>query len=87
MKPEKPINPNQNKKPEVIDKPDHYTAYRLESIDIIEALGLGRGFNLGNVLKYVYRAGLKGGPEKQIEDLKKAAWYLNREIERISNAS
>lgn len=38
-------------------------------------------FNLGNTVKYVWRAGLKGG---KLEDLKKAQWYLNREIERLT---
>jgi Ribonuclease G/E len=42
------------------------------------------GFNLGNAVKYIWRADLKG---KQVEDLKKAVWYINREIERINNGS
>jgi hypothetical protein len=37
-------------------------------------------FNLGNAIKYVWRAGLKG---KHLEDLKKAVWYINREITRL----
>jgi len=37
-------------------------------------------FNLGNAIKYIWRAALKG---KQLEDLKKAMWYINREVERI----
>ena len=37
-------------------------------------------FNLGNAIKYIWRAALKG---KHLEDLKKAMWYINREIERI----
>jgi hypothetical protein len=41
-------------------------------------------FNLGNAVKYIWRADLKG---KQVEDLKKAVWYINREIERINNGS
>lgn len=47
----------------------------LESIDVIEAFELG--FNLGNVIKYILRRGIKGDP---ISDLKKARWYLDREI-------
>jgi hypothetical protein len=42
------------------------------------------GFNLGNAVKYIWRADLKGN---QVEDLKKAIWYINREIQRISNES
>lgn len=40
-------------------------------------------FNVGNAIKYLWRAGLKGGTDP-IEDLKKAAWYVNREIERLT---
>ena len=61
-----------------INHPKHYTASAIESIEVIEAWGLG--FCLGNVVKYICRAGLKGS---KIEDLKKAQWYLNREIERL----
>jgi hypothetical protein len=50
---------------------------RIEVIDAIEAWSLG--FNLGNVIKYVARADHKSAP---VEDLKKACWYLMREIER-----
>jgi hypothetical protein len=39
-------------------------------------------FNLGNAVKYIWRAGLKG---EAIEDLEKAAWYINREINRIQS--
>lgn len=39
-------------------------------------------FNRGNAVKYIARAGLKD-PDKEVEDLKKAAWYINREISRI----
>lgn len=61
-----------------IDHPDHYggdTTY--EAIKVIEAWGLG--FSLGNVLKYVARTDKKGDP---LENLEKARWYLDREIER-----
>lgn len=46
-------------------------------------------FCLGNVIKYLWRAGLKGKKgikAKMLEDLKKAAWYLNREIKRIERS-
>ena len=59
-----------------IDHPSHYRSdSKFEAIDVIEAWSLN--FNLGNVIKYVCRAGLKGG---SLEDLRKASWYLEREI-------
>lgn len=62
----------------------------LQVIDIIEMFGLG--YCLGNVLKYVLRAGKKKelGYEnyvKQLEDLRKASWYLNREIFQLEEYS
>lgn len=63
---------------EKVNHPEHYggdTVY--ETIKVIEAWGLG--FCLGNAVKYISRAGKKD-PAKTIEDLKKAAFYLNREI-------
>lgn len=63
--------------PEAVDHPAHYggadNAY--EAIKVIEAWELG--FCLGNTVKYIARAGRKGA---RIEDLKKARWYLDREI-------
>lgn len=61
--------------------PDHYKDGGIETIDFIEAKGLG--YHLGNVVKYVSRAGKK--TTDPLEDLKKAQWYLQREIEKISN--
>ena len=61
---------------DVIDHPPHYTYSAVEPIDVIEAWGLG--FHLGCLLKYVCRAGRKGD---QLEDLKKARWYLDRQIQ------
>lgn len=59
-----------------VNSPSHYTWLNgIEVIDITENLS----FTLGNVVKYVLRADHKGKP---IEDLKKAAWYLDREIQR-----
>ena len=52
----------------------------IEVIDFIEYQHLG--FHLGTAVKYISRAGRKD-PAKTIEDLKKAAWYLNRQIERL----
>lgn len=59
-----------------IDHPTHYTRGGIEAIDAIEAWELG--FNLGNVVKYVARCGHKG---EALEDLQKARWYLDREID------
>lgn len=62
-------------KSDMVNRPPHYTAGGIETIDYIEAKGLN--YHLGNVVKYVSRAGLKGST---LEDLKKAKWYLEREI-------
>lgn len=71
----------ERKQSEAVNHPQHYggsdNAY--EAIKVIEAWQLG--FCLGNVIKYVSRAGKKGN---RLEDLKKAQWYLNREIDRLS---
>jgi hypothetical protein len=61
-----------------IDHPAHYGQGPYEVIEIIEHLELG--FHLGNTLKYIVRAGKKS-PATELEDLRKAAWYLLRYIE------
>lgn len=68
-------------KPETVNHPKHYNKHPsgVECIDIVEHYN----FNLGNAIKYIWRAGLKS--DNPVEDLKKAAWYVNREIERIAN--
>jgi hypothetical protein len=58
-----------------VNHPAHYTTGGIETIDFIEAKKLN--YNLGNVVKYITRADHKGN---RIEDLKKAKWYLEREI-------
>jgi len=60
---------------EKVNHPAHYNVGGIEVIDAIEAWDLG--FHAGNVVKYVARAGHKGS---ELEDLKKAAWYLGRLI-------
>jgi len=67
---EEPIN-------DPVDHPSHYTSHPsgVECIDVTEHYN----FNVGNCIKYVWRAGLKNDA---IEDLKKARWYLDREIAR-----
>lgn len=67
----------------MVEHPSHYTDGGIETIDFIEAKDLG--FHLGNVVKYVARCGKKD-PTKGIEDLKKAKWYLDREISRREEA-
>ena len=67
------------KRREGVDHPTYYKRGGIEAIDAIDAWGLG--FNLGNVVKYIARCGRKS--DRVLEDLKKATWYLNREIERM----
>lgn len=61
--------------PDPVNNPAHYTAGGIETIDFIEAKKLN--YNLGNVIKYLTRADHKGS---KLEDLRKAQWYLTREI-------
>lgn len=69
---------------EAVDHPAHYGGgdNPYEAIRVIEAWGLG--FCLGNTVKYIARAGKKGGA---LEDLKKARWYLDREIARMEGGA
>lgn len=62
--------------------PSYYTDTKIEVMDYIEDKGFN--FALGNAVKYISRAGKKG-EDKTIQDLEKASWYLNREIERLKN--
>ena len=61
--------------PATINHPKHYNAGRFEVIDVIEDWGFG--FHLGNVVKYLARAPHKSD---ELEDLKKAEWYLSRYV-------
>jgi hypothetical protein len=70
-----PIRMQSSPSTDMINSPPHYTAGGIETIDFIEAKKLG--YNLGNVVKYITRSNLKGD---RLENLKKAQWYLNREI-------
>ena len=63
-----------------VNHPAHYTDGSIEVIDFIEDKKLG--YHLGNAVKYISRAGKKD-PEKTVEDLQKAVWYLNRFIEKL----
>ena len=60
--------------------PDHYKKGGFEVIDVIEAYNLG--FNLGNTVKYILRKGEKEG-NPPLQELKKAKWYLEREISNL----
>lgn len=62
-----------------VNHPKHYTAYPgIEVIDLTKHMNFCRG----NAVKYIARAGLKN-PETEVEDLRKAIWYLECEIGRI----
>ena len=71
---------------ENVNHPSHYTSdpSGIECIEITRH----RNFNVGNAIKYLWRAGLKheegkADIDKQIEDLSKAVWYINDEINRL----
>jgi hypothetical protein len=64
-----------------VNHPAHYTAYKgIEVITLTEQMN----FNRGNAVKYIARAGLKD-PATELEDLKKARWYVEREINRLES--
>jgi hypothetical protein len=69
---------------DTVNHPPHYGGGEnpYEAIKVIEAWSLG--FCLGNVVKYLSRAGKKGA---LVEDLKKARWYLDREIARLEGGA
>lgn len=71
-------------KKEMVNHPEHYTKNGLEAIDIIDAMDMSYDFCIGNVIKYIYRAGKKD-KEKEIEDLNKAKWYLDRAIKTLES--
>ena len=62
---------------DIVNKPKHYTEHPsgIECIQVTEHMG----FNLGNAIKYIWRCDLK---KDAIEDLKKAKWYIDREIDK-----
>lgn len=66
-----------------VNHPKHYTSHPsgVECIDIVEYMS----FNLGNAIKYLWRAGIKY--ENSEEDLKKAIWYIQRELSRQGKIS
>lgn len=64
-----------------VNNPKHYNSHPsgIECIDIVRHMN----FNRGNAIKYIWRAGDKGN---EIEDLKKALWYIQDELKRLENA-
>lgn len=71
----------EHKTEDVVNHPNHYTDGKIEVIKFIEDKKLN--FHRGNAVKYIARAGKKY-KDKEIEDLKKAIWYLKREIKRLN---
>ena len=65
---------------DAVEHPSHYTSHPsgVECIQVTEHMG----FCVGNAVKYLWRAGLKG---PTLEDLKKARWYIDREIARLTS--
>ena len=70
----------EDKKNDIVNHPSHYTDGKIEVIEYIEDKQLG--FCLGNAVKYISRAGKKY-KDKEVEDLKKAIWYIERRIYEI----
>lgn len=66
---------------DLVDHPPHYNGHPsgVECIQVTEHMN----FCLGNAIKYIWRCGDKGDP---VQDLKKARWYIDREIERLQNS-
>ena len=73
----------ENKMNDPVNHPSHYTQGKIECIDFIMDKKLN--FCRGNAVKYIVRAGLKD-PTKEVEDLKKAIFYLNAEIREIESS-
>ena len=71
---------------DVVDHPSYYGGAEspYEAIKVIEAWGLD--FCLGNAVKYISRAGKKD-PQKEVEDLSKAVWYINHRIEQLKKVN
>lgn len=74
--PTAPLSENDN-----VNHPKHYNSHPsgIECIEIVRH----HDFNIGNAIKYLWRAGLKGGEDKLVEDLEKAIFYINDEIQLI----
>jgi hypothetical protein len=70
--------------PDPVNHPAHYKVGGIETIDFIEAKGLDKDYHLASCVKYLSRAGKKGDGDsaKELEDLRKGRWYLDRAIAR-----
>lgn len=67
---------------EMVNNPKHYESQGLTAIEVIEKFNLN--FSLGNSIKYILRSGRKGNElHDEVQDLQKAIWYLNRQINFI----
>ena len=66
---------------DAVNHPEHYNSHPagIECIDVVEHMT----FNIGNATKYLWRSGLKDGVPV-LQDLRKARWYIDREIERLT---
>jgi hypothetical protein len=75
------LKPDEN---EAVDHPKHYNSHPsgIECIDVVRHLN----FNVGNAMKYLWRCGIKDG-DTEVQDLMKAAWYIQNEIERLRNTA
>ena len=73
---------------EMVNHPEHYGGKDnvYEVVKVCEAWGLDKDAYIFNVVKYVARAGKKD-TDKELQDMKKALWYLNRKIERLESNS
>lgn len=78
---QKKVVQKNNKESVRVDHPAHYNSGKIEVIDAIEDWNLN--FSRGNAIKYIARAGLKD-KSTEVEDLQKALWYIQREIQRLS---
>jgi hypothetical protein len=63
---------------DLVSHPAHYTSGKIEVIDFIEDKKLG--YHLGNACKYICRCQLKNGGKDKVQDLRKAIWYIERQI-------
>ena len=73
---------------EMVNHPEHYGGKEniYEVVKVCEAWGLDKDAYIFNVVKYVARAGKKD-TDKELQDMKRALWYLNRKIERLESNS
>src|SRR6478735_10387832 len=74
------VEPEPEPEPEAVNHPAHYNAdpSGIECIEVVRH----RNFNIGNAIKYLWRAGLKD-EDSEVQDLQKAIWYIQDEIERL----